>query len=377
MIILLSLSMAGCKSYPKDSAESKYYWLNKFYRASFNPNENTQGIYYYSKIKDVSLVDSSFFAPNQLAKPFLEARFFYLKISVENIEVYMQEAGMRDMSRLFNAICNDTIKLTDVLKSRNSRMGVDVFYYPILNPKEIKDIQKIIKKNKPVLILVNPGNPHDISTAFAYAIYTDGKFDVKRLLPYETIFKDDFDNKLVLQGGVNKAVNNVIFNFAKTSKLFKKDSIFHISIEENNSTYIMTIGGAINKVYPQIRHKLGAVDKYKVFPTNYKVLNGKLFYWSVSGAEITQEIFDVLTQFNHIDFDWRDREYNIPLGIADGEYGEQMYIPPLIIDDGKQTLVYYVCKNNFKKHKKVKGHYLRKKRFWYRSLGKTPKLECY
>ncbi len=192
IIILLSLLTVGCMTYPKDSIENKYYWFNKVYRAPFNPNEKTQGIYYYTKIKDVSLIDSSFFLINQLDRPLSEARFFYLKISVENIEVYMQVSGMREMAKINNAGCNDTLKLEHLLESRDSRMSADVFYYPILKPKEMKNVQKIINKNKPVLILVNPNNPHNISTIFAYVVYTDGKFDINKLLPYETIFHKDF-----------------------------------------------------------------------------------------------------------------------------------------------------------------------------------------
>lgn len=193
VIIVLSLSILGCKTYPKDSIENKYYWFKKFYRAPFNPNEKTQGIYYYTKINSASLIDSSFFSINQLNKPLSEARYFYLKIAVENIEVFMQESGMREMSIISNAMCDDTLKLTHLLKSRDSRMGVNVLYYPILNPKEIKTIRKIIKKNKPVLILVNPNNPHNLSICFAYVIYPNGKFDLKKLLPYETIFHKDFN----------------------------------------------------------------------------------------------------------------------------------------------------------------------------------------
>lgn len=193
IIILFSITILGCKTYQKDSIGNKYYWFNKFHRAPFNPKQNTQGIYYYTKIRSVSLIDSSFFSINQLNKPLSEARYFYLKITIENIEVFMQESGMREMAKIHNVVCNDTLKLTHLLKSRDSRMEVNVLYYPILNPKEIKTIRKIIKKNKPVLILVNPNNPHNLSICFAYVIYPNGKFDLKKLLPYETIFHKDFN----------------------------------------------------------------------------------------------------------------------------------------------------------------------------------------
>lgn len=192
IILLLSLSILGCKTYRKNSIEQKYYWFKKFHRAPFNPKQKTQGIYYYSKINSVSLVDSSFFPSNQLERPLSEARYFYLKISIENFNVFMQEYGMREMSKIYNAACNDTLKLTDLLKSTESRMEVNTLYYPILNPKEIKTITKIKNKNKPVLILVYPSNSCDTSTNFAYVIYSYGKYDLTNLLPYEDIFHKEF-----------------------------------------------------------------------------------------------------------------------------------------------------------------------------------------
>lgn len=172
---------------------------------------------------------------------------------------------------------------------------------------------------------------------------------------------------LSASGDIDITINNSITDFINTSKLFKVDSVFAIDIIENEDIYVIGIGGAVNKIYPYIRDTIGA--KNDLFPTKYLIRKGKLFYWNDPEQKITQEIIDVLSTYNAIDLDWRDREYNIPLNITDGEYGENVYIPPMVIDDAQKGIVYYICKNNFAIYKKtgfntIYYHY------------KQPKLEC-
>lgn len=172
---------------------------------------------------------------------------------------------------------------------------------------------------------------------------------------------------LSASGDIDIAINNSITDFINTSKLFKVDSVFAIDIIENEDIYVIGIGEAVNKIYPYIRDTIGA--KNDLFPTKYLIRKGKLFYWNDPKQKITQEIIDVLSKYNAIDLDWRDREYNIPLNITDGEYGENVYIPPMVIDDAQKGIVYYICKNNFTIYKKtgfntIYHHY------------KQPKLEC-
>lgn len=173
---------------------------------------------------------------------------------------------------------------------------------------------------------------------------------------------------LSTNGNIDVAINNSIIDFINTSKLFKTDSIFVINITDQEDLYIIGIGGAVNKVYPYIRDTIGA--KSDLFPTKYMVIEEKLFYWNDPDQGITQEIIDILSQYDAIDLAWRDREYNIPLNISDGEYGENVYIPPMVIDDAQKGLVYYICKNDFTNYKKtgfntILRHY------------KQPKLRCY
>lgn len=172
---------------------------------------------------------------------------------------------------------------------------------------------------------------------------------------------------LSANGDIYVAINNCIIDFINTSKLFKADSIFAIDIIENEDIYVIGIGGAVNKIYPHIRDTIGA--KNDLFPTKYIIREKKLFYWNDPKQEITQEIIDVLSRYDAIDLDWRDREYNIPLKISDGD-PKVIYIPPMGIDDAQKGIVYYICKSDFTIYKKTGFNTI------YRHY-KQPKLRCY
>lgn len=167
---------------------------------------------------------------------------------------------------------------------------------------------------------------------------------------------DDSDN----------AVSNAIIDFVNTSKYFERDSVFEVGVAEREGYYIISIAGAYNKIYPQIRDSIGAKDD--IFPTKFQIRDGKLFYWNDPDQAITQEMLDVLTRFNHIDFEWRDREYNIPLNIADGD-PRVYYFPPIAINDGVEGVLYYICISNPLQYKKTGISHIRRH---YR----IPKLIC-
>jgi len=148
------------------------------------------------------------------------------------------------------------------------------------------------------------------------------------------------------------AVNSAISDFIKTSKLIKKLSTFSILITDiDNGILIIGIVEANDKIYPRESNKVGTYDD--IFPTKYKEVNNKLFYWNDSTQVITQEIIDVLEKYNHIDFDW-SKEYAIP---------------PIAHDDGQEGMVYYFCKDDYKKYKKTKASTIKKH-------YNPPKLKC-
>lgn len=142
---------------------------------------------------------------------------------------------------------------------------------------------------------------------------------------------------LVSEGNSNDAVNNVIIDFLHTSRLSKKDSVFDIVVTDiNDEILIIGIGSATNKIYPSPEYKDGYQDKF--IPSQYAIKEGKLFYWKDTTKIADQEIIAVFKRYNQIDFHW----------------SEESAIPPFNHDDGKEAVIYFICKNNYRNYKKTR-----------------------
>lgn len=129
-------------------------------------------------------------------------------------------------------------------------------------------------------------------------------------------------------GDYKTAINNAIIDFMKMSSLQKKDNVFNISFKELNSGIIAVgIIGSHNKFYIDGNKPLTRM------PTNYIEVNNKLFYW-YDANEKDNNIIDKLKEYNLIEYDSEIFEY--------------------VVDDKKEGVNYYFCKNNLKNYKKQK-----------------------
>lgn len=144
-------------------------------------------------------------------------------------------------------------------------------------------------------------------------------------------------------GGLTAIIHNVITDFENTSKLFDRDSVFSVMVTDMDNYYIVGIGGVVNKIYPQKKEIIGVYDE--TLPNKYVIRKGKLFYWTEPNEKISEKIIDILTEYDQLDFNWRD---------------EHDDLPPLKIDDGKDGIVYYICKNNIIRYKKTGTNTLKK-----------------
>ena len=169
---------------------------------------------------------------------------------------------------------------------------------------------------------------------------------------FENCATSKWKKELVSEGNTVNAINNAITDFFNTSKLSKKDTVFSLKVTDaGNGILVIGIIGAVNKIYPTDKNKVGAFDEF--FPTRYIIRDEKLFYWNDTTQVITQEMISTLERFDQIDFNW-SKEY---------------ILPPLIIDDGKEGMVYYFCENDLRNYKKngsgtIRQHY------------DPPKLNC-
>ena len=161
-------------------------------------------------------------------------------------------------------------------------------------------------------------------------------------------------NTLIENGNHNDAIHNAIKDFINTSKLYKTDSIFYVRFVEFNDKIlgVSIVGDSENKLYPTNENKIGTNLPY--FPTNYFIVNGKLFYWYDSTKTIDSNLITIFAKYNLID------SMNVDSIVG---------IPPITIDDSKKGVDYYFCRNNLKKYKKVTT---RIAMGWY----EYPKLRC-
>jgi hypothetical protein len=142
---------------------------------------------------------------------------------------------------------------------------------------------------------------------------------------------------LICEGGYNEAIKNAIYDFTNTSRFSKKDSVFYVFVEDLEEKYWnVAILSEENKLFPTEKNKIGSNRPY--FPTKYLIENKKLFYWYDSTSFVTNDLVEVLVKYNQID------SLN-----ANGFVG----IPDYTKDESKPGMLYYFCKCNILKYKKI------------------------
>lgn len=182
--------------------------------------------------------------------------------------------------------------------------------------------------------------------------------------------------KLSAQNGKKNAevaIHNTISDFAKSCYLFKKDSVFHVSVENTFRRLTLQINGSSAKwvcdsIYSNIlvvqisgeTNKIpyfsdAAVGSKGKLPSRYAIIKGRLFYWDDNDYPLTEETLFVL------------KEYNLLSNVIDVN---NITFPDFTIDDSKKGADYFYCSNNLSKYLKRiitnigLGYY------------KPPKLKC-
>lgn len=168
-----------------------------------------------------------------------------------------------------------------------------------------------------------------------------------------------------------QAIDMAIRDFSTKCKLFKKDSVFSVNLEDsvfykvslvqdNQGTYndgrthqweredlldgIMSVG--IASSYYQYYY---SEETKRKLPTRYVIKDGKLFYWWDENSAVTEEIIAVLWRYNVLQND--------------------CIIPEFSSNDSQKGAHYYFCKNDLSKYKRVLTNI---------GLGfyKPPQLKC-
>ncbi len=158
--------------------------------------------------------------------------------------------------------------------------------------------------------------------------------------------KDD----LKANGNYEVAINNSIIDYLNTYRLNNEFNIFHVIKISNENIIGVSINGGTNK-WQLDDIKVG--DKRKYFPSRFKEIDGKLFYWSDLTSVVRDGIIHIMKKYKILD---AIKYPNYFILDETGHYS-------------KGEVDYYFCKTNYLKYKKVKttisiGYY------------KPPNLNC-
>lgn len=135
-------------------------------------------------------------------------------------------------------------------------------------------------------------------------------------------------------GDSDNAIENAILDFLNTSKYSEGFNTFHIIKISNNNTIGISIIGDDNKWLLE-ESKIGEKNNY--FPSKFREIDGKLFYWNDSDIVVNSSIIDVMNKYGILEIQ-KKRLNEIPEGLG---------------NSSKKAVHYYFCKINLLKYKKV------------------------
>ena len=146
-----------------------------------------------------------------------------------------------------------------------------------------------------------------------------------------------FKRELIRIGDEENAIKNAILDFTNTSRLYKKSTVFSVSVfvlNNNEELLVVRIGKNNTKMLLTASTKAGSKGK---IPSRYIEQEGKLFFWWDDNYPLTEKTLAVF------------REYNL---LQDDENGRIIF-PDSKIDDAQEAVHYYFCKNDLSRYKKV------------------------
>ena len=163
-------------------------------------------------------------------------------------------------------------------------------------------------------------------------------------------------------------INVAISDFVSKCSLFKKDSVFKISVEDTlvelsfqseqsrwildtvyQNILVVNVFGLINKVWYFSDAVIGSKGK---LPSRYVIVKGKLFFWQDDNYPLTEEILSVFKRYNILT-----------------EMMERGALPDNPINDAAKAADYYFCRNDVSNYKRVVTHVAT-------GYYEPPKLKC-
>jgi hypothetical protein len=130
-------------------------------------------------------------------------------------------------------------------------------------------------------------------------------------------------------------IQDAILDFSKTSKIYKKNSIFSIKNGELEKEIIVLRIGVNNMNILFNKDSIGKTSN--TIPSKFVEKNGKLFFWWDSECKIQDNTISTY------------RKYNI---LQDNENG-LITIPEFSINDNQKSVYYFFCRTNLTQYKRI------------------------
>lgn len=141
---------------------------------------------------------------------------------------------------------------------------------------------------------------------------------------------------LVRNGDKNDAIRNAIHDYIKSNRHIKKDSTYLVSIRNiDDMVFRVDIAKGLEKLL--VATEDGVNFSHRALPTSYIELDNKLFYWVDSTQKVTDDLIKMLVKYNRLD-----------------TMVINSYIPARLIDDSRDAVLYYFCKENLTRYRKVR-----------------------
>jgi hypothetical protein len=103
--------------------------------------------------------------------------------------------------------------------------------------------------------------------------------------------------ELIKSGNRNEVIQNAILDFSKTTRLYKKDTVFSVTTGDvNEEILVVRVGKNTTKLLLTADTRGGV--KNKLFPSRFIEKDGKLFFWWDDDYPITEEALAVFKKYN-------------------------------------------------------------------------------
>lgn len=156
-------------------------------------------------------------------------------------------------------------------------------------------------------------------------------------------------------GDFDAIVNNCITDFSHT-KMHKKFQVFEISKMIYDSIPPGYLGIRItpicgdNKIFAYPQDTIG-LKKGARIPTRFLEVEGKLYCWDDSTAEITEELFNVYNHYGILDQTWIYEMCGISKESSDAYILQNLNIPPpYTIYERLPIAIYFINKLDYTKY---------------------------